>query len=395
MNKYTNILQEAQGLKETIVNLRRDFHEYPELSFKEFQTAKKVERFLKELGIETEMLANGSGVRGLLRGKKKGKTIALRADMDALPIEEKSNVPFRSRNSGAMHACGHDCHTAMLLGAAAILGKQREELQGNVVFIFQPAEEIGEGAKKMVDEGVLEGVDCIFGVHITSSFDSGTIGYRTGPLLAAGDFFEVVINGKGAHGGMPHLSIDPVAIAASSILTIQTIISRETDPLESAVISICKLNAGGDAYNVIPDSVTFGGTIRYHNTKLAKYLPDRISEILGGIVPAMRGSYKFELFRKFPATINDEAMTTLASNVAEEAFGKENVFRMNPRMGSEDFSYYLQKIPGTFVFLGAKNEEKGIVYPQHHPMFDVDEDALPSGAALHSAVVLEYLAHRD
>jgi amidohydrolase len=205
----------------------------------------------------------------------------------------------------------------------------------------------------------------------------------------------VVIHGKGAHGGMPHLSIDPVAIAASSILTIQTIISRETDPLESAVISICKLNAGGDAYNVIPDSVMFGGTIRYHNTKLAKYLPDRISEILGGIVPAMRGSYKFELFRKFPATINDEAMTTLASNVAEEAFGKENVFRMNPRMGSEDFSYYLQKIPGTFVFLGARNEEKGIVYPQHHPMFDVDEDALPSGAAMYSAVALEYLARRD
>jgi amidohydrolase len=391
MDKYKNILQRAKGIGERIIELRREFHQHPELAFREFNTAKKVEKILRDLGLETRMLVNGTGVRGLLHGRKAGKTIALRADMDALPIQEEAEVPYRSTNPGVMHACGHDAHTAMILGAATLLAEQRKEFDGNVVFLFQPAEEIGEGARKMVEEGALDGVDGILGIHVSSSFDSGTFHYRCGSTMAAGDFFEVKITGKGGHGGMPHHAVDPIAIAANAINALQTIVSREIDPIESAVVSICKIEGGSGAYNIIPDSVTFGGTIRSLNPELRAYLPKRMKEILDGVVRAMRGRYDFNLMERFPVTINDHRMTTFAAKVATNLMGKESVFEMKPLMGSEDFSYYLQKIPGSFVYLGVKNEKKGLVYPHHHPRFDIDEEVLPTGTALHVAVALDYL----
>lgn len=391
MNKHEKILQKANELKQKIIDLRRDFHQHPEVSLQTFNTAGKVAKFLKKLGIETKMLVNGAGVRGFLKGTKPGKTFALRADLDALPLQEETDVSYRSVNSGVMHGCGHDAHTAMLLGAAKILTEWKGGLSGNVAFIFQPGEETGEGAKKMVEEGAIEGVDGIFGLHVRSAFDSGTLGYRSGPLMAAGDFFDIKIKGKGGHAGLPQEAIDPVVIAANAIITLQTIVSREVDPLESSVISICKMEAGKGAYNVIPDFAAFGGTIRSHNPELKEYLSRRIREILDGIVPGMRGSYEFNLMDLFPPTINDEKMTSLVAKVAREMLGEKKVFEMRPLMGSEDFSYYLQKVPGSFVFFGVKNKKKGIIYPHHHPRFNIDEEMLPIGTALNVAVTLEYL----
>jgi amidohydrolase len=394
MIQHENILQKTRGIRQKIVDLRRDFHQYPEIALKEFNTAKKVDGILQGLGIETKMMVNGCGVRGTLKGSLPGKTIALRSDLDALPIQEETDLPYKSKNAGAMHACGHDAHIAMLLGAAMVLAEWKKERTGNVVFIFQPAEETGGGAKPMIEEGVLEGVDGIFGLHVYVPFAFGTIGYKPGPFMAAGDFFDVKILGKGGHGGLPHLAVDPVAIAANVISSLQTIVSREVDPLESAVVSICKMEAGRGAYNIIPDSATLGGTIRSHSPELREYLSRRIKEILEGVTSAMRGSYEFNLMRKFPAVINDEKMTEFVVKVAQGLLGKDKVSLMKPLMGSEDFSYYLQKIPGTFVFLGAQNEEKGILYPQHHPKYTIDEDILPVGAALHVAVAMEYLAKK-
>jgi amidohydrolase len=382
-------------LKQKIVDLRRDFHQHPELGLQEYNTAKKVERVLEGLGIEKKMLVNGTGVRGYLKGSKPGKTIALRADMDALPIQEDTDLPYKSQNDGVMHACGHDAHTAILLGAAMILSEKRSEMTGNVVFIFQPAEETGAGANSMIEDGALEGVDAIFGIHVYSPLPFGTLGYKPGPFLASGDFFEVKIIGKGGHGGFPHLTIDPIMIAVNSIATLQTVVSREIDPLESAVVSVCKMEAGRGAFNVIPDSATFGGTIRSHSPELREYLPRRVKEILYGITSSMRGSYEFNLMRTFPPTINDDEMTAFVVELAKNMLGENKVSKMKAMMGSEDFSYYLQKIPGTFVMLGVGNKEKGIIYPQHHPKFDIDEDILPIGTAINVAVALEYLLDKN
>ena len=391
MGSYKRIFRKAESLRSDIVGLRRHFHQHPELGLKEFETAKKVEGILRDLGLETKSFVKGTGVCGYLRGAKAGKTFALRADMDALPIQEESDVVFRSKTAGVMHACGHDAHTAMLLGAAMILSERTKDLPGNVVFLFQPAEETGQGAKEMVSEGAIEGVDGIVALHVTTQFPSGTLRYRSGPFMAAGDFFDVKITGKGGHAGLPHLAIDPITMAATAIGALQTIVSRELNPVESGVISICKMEAGRGAYNVIPESVSFGGTIRSLTPELRDYLPRRMKEVLEGIVSGMRGSYEFNLMPRFPLTVNDEGMISFVAKIASEMLGEGKVFEIKPMLGSEDFSFYLEKIPGAFVYLGVKNEAKGIVFPHHHPRFDIDEDVLITGTALNAAFAMEYL----
>ena len=394
MEKHKEIVRRANLLKETLIDLRREFHQQPEVGLQTFQTAGRIEAFLREQDIETQMLANGAAVRGLLNGRFPGKTVALRADIDALPLQEEGQVPYRSKVAGAMHGCGHDAHAAMLLGAAKILAEERKNLKGRVVFLFQPAEETGEGARRMVDEGCLEGVDAVFGLHVSTTFDLGTLGYRSGPLMAAGDFFDVKITGKGGHGGLPHEAIDPIVAAAQAITALQSVVSREIDPLESAVLSICKMEAGQGAYNVIPDTASFGGTLRSHAPRLRPYLQRRVKEVVEGVVSAMRGGYEVRVMERFAPTINDEGMTRFFVEVAQNVLGAEKVFEMKPLLGCEDFSCYLEKVPGCFSFLGAKNEEKGMTYPHHHPRFDIDEDVLPLGTALHVAVALEYLTSR-
>ena len=394
MKKYEEILRRAETLRSEIVGLRRHFHQHPEVGLQEYETVKKVESVLKGLGLETRIFAKGTGVCGYLRGAKGKKTVALRADMDALPLQEGAEVSYRSEVPGVMHGCGHDAHTAMLLGAAMILSETVADLSGTVVFLFQPAEETGMGAKEMVAEGALEGVDGIFALHVSSTHDSGTIAYRSGPIMSAGDFFDVTIHGKGGHAGTPHLAIDPVTMAAMAITAVQTVVSREIDPVESGVISICKLEAGTGAYNVIPDSVSFGGTIRSLTPELRDYLPARMKEVVEGIVSGMRGRAEFNLMPRFPLTVNDEGMTAFVVGVARELVGEGRVREIKPLLGSEDFSFYLQKIPGCFVYLGTRNEAKGIVYPHHHPKFDIDEEALTTGTALNVAIAMEYLRQR-
>jgi amidohydrolase len=390
VSRYERILKKANEEKQGIIDLRRDFHRHPEAAFREFATAKKVEKILDGAGLETRMLVNGTGVVGRLRAGDGRKTIALRADMDALPVQEEGDHAYKSISPGVMHACGHDAHTAMLLCAAMILAEWKKDLRGDVVFLFQPAEETGEGAKKMVEEGALDGVDRIVGVHVSSSIPSGKIGCHSGPFMAGGDFFDATITGKGGHGGMPHLTVDPVTMAANAIVALQTIVSRETDPLESAVMSICKLESGPGTYNIIPNAVRFGGTLRYLKPELGESLPRRVESILDGVVSAMRGRCDFNLMRRFPLTVNDGEMTAFVETVARQLLGEEKVFDMPPLMGSEDFSCYLQKIPGTFVFLGTGNGE-ATSFPHHHPRFDIDENALPAGTALHVALAMEWL----
>jgi amidohydrolase len=242
----------------------------------------------------------------------------------------------------------------------------------------------------MVEEGALDGVDRILGLHVSSSLASGTVGFHPGPFMAGGDFFDATITGKGGHGGMPHLAIDPVTMAANAIVALQTIVSRETDPLESAVLSICKLESGAGTYNIIPNAVRFGGTLRYLKPELGESLPKRVESILDGVVSAMRGRCDFKLMRRFPLTVNDGEVTKFVETVARQLLGEVKVFDMPPLMGSEDFSYYLQKVPGTFVFLGTGNGEATCL-PHHHPRFDIDENALPVGTALHVALATEWL----
>ena len=377
-------------MKDWLVEIRRIIHRHPELSFEEVETSRLVSEWLQKFGLEVKRGMAKTGVVGLLKGKKPGRTIALRADMDALPMAEINQVPYASQIKGKMHACGHDAHVAMLLGAAMILSEEAKNLPGNVVFLFQPAEETGQGAKEMVSEGGLDGVDGIFALHVDSTLPSGTLGYRSGPIMAAGDFFDVRISGKGGHAGLPHLAIDPITTAATAIGAVQTIVSREINPLESGVISICKMEAGG-AYNVIPESASFGGTIRSLTPELRDYLPKRMNEVLEGIVSGMRGSYEFNLMPRFPLTVNDEGMTSFVVKIASEMLGAGKVFEIKPLLGSEDFSFYLERIPGTFVYLGVKNETKGIIFPHHHPRFDIDEDMLTTGTALNVAIATEYL----
>ena len=370
-----NPLKEALKIKDQIIAWRRDFHMHPELGYEEERTSKIVEEHLREWGYTIKRVGTGI-IADIGNGEKK---IALRADMDALPVQEENDVPYKSRTPGKMHACGHDAHTAMLLGAAKIIAEHKEELPNKVRLIFQPAEEGGNGALKMIEGGGLEGVDAIFGLHVWMELASGIVGIREGPVMAGVGRFDVEIEGKGGHGASPHETIDPVPIAAQAILAFQTIISRNLNPLESGVVSVGAIK-GGEAFNVIPERVYVNGTYRFFTQETKKLIEKRIEEVLKGIVLANNASYKLKIKEVAPPTINDPQMASLAKRVAQKLELK--VEEVPKSMGSEDFAFYLQKVPGAFIALGIKNEEKGIIYPHHHPKFNVDEEVLPLGTAL-------------
>ncbi|MBC7095149.1 M20 family metallopeptidase [Thermococcus sp.] len=370
-----NPLKEALKIKDQIIAWRRDFHMHPELGYEEERTSKIVEEHLKEWGYRTKRV--GTGIIADIG--KEGKTVALRADMDALPVQEENDVPYKSRVSGKMHACGHDAHTAMLLGASKIIAEHKEELPNKVRLIFQPAEEGGNGALKMIEDGALKGVDAIFGLHVWMELPSGIVGIREGPFMAGVGRFDIEIEGKGGHGASPHETIDPVPIAAQVILAFQTIISRNLNPLESGVVSVGTIKAG-EAFNVIPERVYMNGTYRFFTQETKKLIEKRIEEVLKGIVIANNASYKLKIEEVAPPTINDSSMASLTKRVAQKLGLK--VEEVPKSMGSEDFSFYLQKVPGAFIALGIRNEEKRIIYPHHHPKFNVDEEVLPLGTAL-------------
>lgn len=379
-----NPVLEAERIRGQIIAWRRDFHMWPELKYEEERTSKIVEEHLREWGYRIKRVKTGI-IADIGEGEK---TIALRADMDALPIQEENDVPYKSRVPGKMHACGHDAHTAMLLGAGKIIAEHVDEFNGRIRLIFQPAEEGGNGAVKMIEGGALEGVDAIFGFHVWMGLPSGVIGIRDGPFLAGAGIFSGKLIGKGGHGASPHETKDPIPSLAELILAYQTIVSRNIDPIETRVVSITSVHAG-TAFNVIPEKAEFKGTFRFFKPETGDLIKKRLEEIARGIAEAHNLRYELEINELTPPTINDADMANFARKVAER-YGL-NFSDLPPTMGAEDFSFYLQEVPGAFLVLGIRNEEKGIMYPHHHPRFNVDEDVLPLGTAMEVGLALEFL----
>ena len=379
-----------------VLDLRRHFHMHPEISWNEKETTKRIAKELEEMGISIIKVGFGGtecGVLAEIKGGKPGKTVALRADMDALPLTEEVESPHKSKFDGVMHACGHDAHTAMLLGAAAVLQEHRQDLKGNVRLIFQPAEEHGRipGAQAMIDGGALDGVDAVFGFHIMPVLEIGKIQYTYGPIMAAADAWHLTVKGKGGHGSSPESAVDPTIAAAHALAAIQTIVSREVSPRDTAVISVGGMKTSSHVFNIITDRVEITGSIRTFDPKVQDAIEEAMERVLRNSCEAHRCAADFKYERFLPATINHDAAVDLVRKIASDVLGAENVEQAIPVMGSEDFSMFLNKVPGAFFFLGVGNKKKGITYPYHSPLFDLDEDALAIGVTLHSGLVMAYL----
>jgi amidohydrolase len=380
--QMTMIHDLIDDVKDEVIGWRRFLHKYPELSFQEEKTAQFVYETLQTFGDLEISYPTNTSVMARLIGQQPGKVIALRADMDALSIQEENDFDFVSQNSGVMHACGHDGHTAMLLGAAKILTKLKDQIKGEVRFLFQHAEELPPGgAQEMVKAGVLEGVDMIIGCHLMSTLPLGKIGLSYGPMMAGADTFQISVVGKGGHASQPELTIDPIAIGTQVVTNLQQIVSRNLDAHEPLVISVTQFQAGS-AINVIPSRVSIGGSVRSFNQELREKIPTFIERIVKGITEAHGATYEFEYQFGYAATINDEEITRLIDEVVCELFSEESREIIKPIMGSEDFSAYQKVVPGSFILIGAGNEEKGIIYPHHHPKFTIDEQALQYGVKL-------------
>lgn len=366
-----------------MVGWRRHLHQKPELSFYEEETSQFVYETLETFGGLELSRPTPTSVVARLAGEKPGRTIALRADIDALPITEENDFEFVSKNEGVMHACGHDGHTAMLLGAAKILSGMREEVEGEVRFVFQHAEELYPGgAQELVEGGVMEGVDAVFGIHLWSQLEIGKIGVVYGPMLASPDTFKITVEGRGGHAAMPHQTADAIAIGAQVVTNLQHLVSRNTDPLDNVVVSVTRF-VGGTTHNVIPGSVELEGTVRTLDEEVRKEIPETMERIIKGVTEAHGASYSLEYQHGYRPVINDEEVTRVVEETAREVFGEASLEMMRPIMGGEDFSAYQQVTPGTFLFIGAGNEEKGITASHHHPRFTVDEDALEYGVKMH------------
>jgi len=377
-------LNKANQIFEELVTIRRRLHANPELAFEEFETSKLAAEYMQELKIECKTGVAKTGVVGtLLGGKKSGtsKCVALRGDMDALPIIEQTGLSFASKNHGKMHACGHDAHTTMLIGSAIILSSIREELNGTVKFIFQPSEEVlPGGAGVMMKEGALVGVDAIFGQHVAPLVPAGMLGFYPGTMLASADEIYITIKGKSGHAAMPHTSIDPVITACEVVVSLQKIISRTINPFKPGVLTIGKIE-GGSATNIIPDEVRLCGTLRAMDEEWRTATHKRIEEIISGVCKGMGASYELEIRLGYPALCNTPETTAFAAEAAKELLGKEMVFNAEPMMGAEDFAFYLREIPGTFWWIGAGTPEQGCTAGLHNSKFDLNESILATGSA--------------
>lgn len=374
------------------VDDRRHIHANPELSFQEYQTSAFITKALDELGIRYKKMAD-TGIVGLIEGKASGKVVALRADMDALPITEANDVPYKSTNAGIMHACGHDVHSASLLGAARILNELKNEFSGTVKLIFQPAEEkLPGGASLMIKEGALKdpAPQGIIGQHVMPLIDAGKVGFREGKYMASTDELYVTVKGKGGHGAMPHLNTDPVLIASHIIIALQQIVSRNTDPKTPAVLSFGKVIANG-ATNVIPNEVKLEGTFRTLDEEWREEALKRMKKMAEGIAESMGGSCEFNIMRGYPFLINEETLTASARSAAEEYLGKENVLDLDIWMAAEDFAYYSQVTNACFYRLGTRNEARGITSSVHTPTFDIDESALETSIGLMAYIAVKEL----
>ncbi len=375
-----------QEIEPEMIETRRHLHQNPELSFHEEKTAALVAERLSQLGLTVQTGVGGHGVVATLQGARPGRTLAIRADMDALPIQEQSDHPYCSRNPGVMHACGHDGHTTILLGTAKTLAALREEMAGNVRFIFQPAEEVVGGAHRMCEEGVMDGVDAVIALHGWPQIGLGQIGVRSGAMMASADTFDIQIRGQGAHAAYPHHSVDPIVVGAQVVMSLQTLVSRETDPNDSVVVTVGQFHAG-TAYNIIPTTAHLAGTVRTLSNETRRSMPDRIRRVVEGICAAARATCEFAYHEGTPPVMNDPGINHLIAEVGREILGEENVLTIpHSSMGAEDFAVYLDYAPGAMFRLGL-----GETAPIHTPAFNFEDRALPVGVELFCRVALRYL----
>jgi len=373
-----DLSDEVKSLIPELVRLRRDFHRHPEPAFQEERTAEVVAAYLRDLGLPLQTGIARTGVVALIEGKKPGRTLLLRADMDALPIEEANEIDYRSQVPGVMHACGHDGHTAVLLGAARVLAEKKDRLAGNVKLVFQPAEEKPGGALPMIEEGILENpkVDAALAQHLAMMLPIGQIGVRPGPVFASTDEFRITVLGKGGHGGMPHETVDPIVCAARVVEALQTLVSRECHPAKALVVSIGRI-AGGQTFNVIPDSVELGGTVRTYDTALRQSMEERVRRVVKGTTEAAGADYRLDYRYLYPPLVNDTDMSRFVRTIAGEIVGETRAVAHDLDMIGEDMAFILERVPGCYFFVGARNEEKGCIYPHHSSRFNFDEDAMP------------------
>jgi len=384
-----NIRSEIKDIEKNIIGWRRDFHQYPELGFDEHRTSKIIGEALKEMGLAPQMNVGKTGVTADLTFGE-GPTIALRADMDALPMQETSGLDFSSKHDGVMHACGHDGHMAMLLGAAKVLTQNGDSFNGTVRFIFQPAEEGAGGARYMIEDGCLDGVDEIYGIHVWNYQPVGEVGITDGPVLAAADMFEINIKGIGGHGAAPQGTVDAVVVSSHLVQALQTIVSRNTNPLESTVVTIGTIN-GGHNFNIIADEVTLSGTARAYTEENRNLIKTRMAEIIDGVAKTFGAEISFDYEDGYPPTINHTDPVNKVLKAAERVVG-EKAGMPYLSMGGEDFSYYLQKIPGCFFFVGsAPNDQKLFETPHHCSHFTMDERALLVGPSIYLNLVDDLL----
>lgn len=392
-----NFKKEAEVISEEIINIRRDIHQNPELGFEEYRTSSLIKKFLEDEGIKYTSVA-GTGVCGIIEGNledklSKKKIVALRADIDALPILEKNDIIYKSQVNGKMHACGHDAHTAILLGAAKILNKHKDKFSGIVKLLFEPAEETVGGAKFMIKEGVLDNpnVDIVIGLHVEETLDVGKIMIKNSVVNAASNPFSIKVYGKGGHGAYPHMCVDPIVIAAKIISNLQTIVSREIKPINPAVITVGSIKAG-EAANVIPDEAILTGIIRTMTKEDREYVVKRVYDIATTISTLMGGSCKVDIEESYPSLYNDNDVSKLVRDSAAEIIGKSNVIEQeNPKMGVESFAYFAMERRAVFYFLGVKNKDEKIIHAAHSPRFNINEDAIPIGIAIQCLNVFNYL----
>jgi amidohydrolase len=392
----TRIRLEIRNLQSSLVEWRRKLHQKPELGFQEHITAQFIQQKLKEWQIPYQTEIAKTGIVAIIKSNSSGKVLAIRADMDALPIQEANEVSYRSQHDGKMHACGHDGHTAIALGTAYYLAQHRDSWKGTVKIIFQPAEEGPGGAKPMIEAGVLHNpdVDAIIGLHLWNNLPLGTIGVRSGALMAAVECFRCQILGKGGHGAMPHQTVDSIVVGSQIVNALQTIVSRNVNPLDAAVITIGEFHAG-TALNVIADTANLSGTIRYFDSKLETLISHRLEAIISSICQMHGADYKLDHWQLYPPTINDSAIAKLIRSVAAEVV--ETPIGVVPEcqtMGGEDMSFFLQQVPGCYFFLGSANPDKDLAYPHHHPRFDFDETALGMGVEIFVRCVEQFLGKK-
>ena len=386
-----NVHESVIRLKDHILEMRRTLHRHPELSCKEIQTTAFIVAELQKIGIPVITFEDITGCVGVIQGSKPGKTVVLRADIDALPISEQSGVPFSSENPGVMHACGHDCHTAMLLGAAQVLWDMRDSLHGTVKLLFQMGEEIGRKSEEYVKRGVLEGADAIFGMHVWPTMDTGTYNFEDGERMACSDRFTIRIHGLAAHGSAPHLGHDAVLAGAAAVMALQSIPSRQKSPLDALVVTVGIMN-GGTKQNILADSLELVGTVRAFNREFRNSMPDRIREVVENTVKAYGCTADCDYYFGPSPLINDDPeLVRIARNAAAAVMGNEGFRKVQKTTGAEDFSVFTESIPGVYGYLGIRNPAKGIECTNHHPAFTVDEDVLVQGTEIYIRFAHDYL----